>query len=149
MSSLLELAGLVLAGAALGNQAARRDALAARRFRSLPPATVSSAADQQLNRAWHRVGLQDRIGAVALVAGYGCVAHGFSLLAYGLAAVLLGAALALVFDLSLNLRLGLPWAYTGTTAATDAWLAGRGKLAAAVKLAVLLAGSAAWALLGL
>ncbi len=148
MSSLLELAGLVLSGAVLGNQAASRDALAARRFRSLPPATVSSAADQQLNRAWHRVGLEQRLTLVLLaVAPLGIVTGNWWMAA--LALVLIGAALALVFDLSLNLRLGLPWAYTGTTAATDAWLAGRGKLAAAAKLAVLLASAAAWALLGL
>ena len=153
MMGLLEVAGLVLSGAVLGNQAAHRDALAARRFRFLSPATVGSAADQELNRDWHRVGLEQRLTLTLMAtAPIGIVAGNWWMAA--LAAVLLGATLALVFDVSLNLRLNQSWDYTGTTARTDAWLGahGAGSLSGGVvafsaKLLVVVVSAGAWLLI--
>lgn len=154
MTGLLEVAILIGVATALADEAAHRDELAARRFRELPAATVAAALDQSRNVRWHRAGFRQRLEVVALAGGI-VLAVTQSWLAFGLALALLGAVVSLVFDISFNLRFGMPWWYGGTTAWTDEWLfrlgSARhmegGKLAAAVELLAVVGSAAAWLIL--
>ncbi len=149
------LAALVMVGVAgwLADEWAHRDELAARRFRELPPTTVAGALDEYRNLRWHRVGFRQRLETVLLASSVVLVASG-SWWAGAVAFGLMGAVVALVFDISFNLRLGLPWWYAGTTAWFDEWLyrlgvayaVPAGKIAAAVELAAALGAAAAWLL---
>ena len=141
------LAVMITVAITLADEWGHRDELAARRFRELNPATVESDLDQSRNRRWHRVGFRQRLETTTLAAGIVLVATG-SWLAFGLAAVLMGAIVSLVFDISFNVRLGLCWWYSGTTAWLDQWLSSRsleaGKVVAALELAMVVASGAAW-----
>ena len=134
----------------LADEWGHRDELAARRFRELNPHTVAGDLDKRRNRRWHRVGFRQRLETTALAAGLVLAATG-SWLAFGLAAVLMGSIVSLVFDISFNLRMGLPWWYSGTTAWLDEWLNGRlqqpGKVSAGLELAGVLASMTAWLIL--
>ena len=111
MAGLLEVAALVGAATIFADEAAHRDELAARRFRELNPSVVQSKLDRSRNRRWHRVGLRQRLVVVLVAANVVLALAGW--LAFAVAAVLMGAVVSLVFDISFNIRLGLPWWYAG------------------------------------
>ena len=156
MLGLVQVAILAGVATVLADEWAHRDELAARRFRELNPGTVAGVVDQSRNLRWHRVGFRQRLELVALAAGI-VLASLQSWTAFGLAALLMGSVVSLVFDISFNIRFGQPWWYAGTTAWTDEWLARLGaslpvamqggKLAAAVELLVVVASSVAWLIL--
>ena len=154
MMPLVEVSVLIGAGTLLADEWAHRDELAARRFRELSPATVTSELDMYRNLRWHRVGFRQRLETTTLAAGL-VLAATHSWLAFGVSWVLLASVVSLVFDISFNIRIGLPWWYAGTTAWTDQWLnrwgldrkIEGGKVAAAVELLAVLGSAAAWILL--
>ncbi|SHJ75381.1 hypothetical protein SAMN02745146_0076 [Hymenobacter daecheongensis DSM 21074] len=148
-SIVLWAAALVSIGAA--DLFAHRDELTARRFRELSPATVAGELDRSRNRRWHRLGAQQRLVMAGVLASSVSLALG-SQRAFWVLLLLCGALITLCFDISFNLRFGQRWWYAGTTALTDELLnklglkhqLNAGKLAAAVKLAAVLAGVAGW-----
>ncbi len=154
MTGLLQV--VISAGVAtfLADGWAHRDEVAARRFRELSPKTVASELDKSRNKRWHRLGFRQRMEMVVVVAGIFLVVMQ-SWVAFALSALLLGSVVALVFDISFNIRFGLPWHYAGTTAWTDEWITklglrtsvDGGKLASAVELALVVGSSVAWVLL--
>ena len=135
----------------LADQFAHHDELAARRFRELDPRITGSRLDQARNRRWHRAGFRLRLTVVAVLAGVVGIIAGSWLVA-GLALLVAGSLVSLLFDILFNLRLGLPWDYVGTTAWLDEWLHKRnpnhqlepGRLVAALELAGAVVGVVAW-----
>jgi hypothetical protein len=154
MTGLLQVAILIGVATVLADEWAHRDELAGRRFRELSPATVAGVIDQSRNRRWHRVGFRQRLELVALASGV-VLARTESGLACALAFALMGSVVSLVFDISFNIRFGMPWWYAGTTAWMDEWLTklgvghhvNGGKVAAGVELALVVASAAAWLML--
>ena len=155
MTGLLYVAILIGVATVLADEAAHRDELAARRFRELNTVVVMAELDRSRNKRWHSVGFRQRAIMVGLVAGIVLAVTG-SWLAFGLAMVLVGSVVSLVFDISFNRRIGLPWDYAGSTAAFDEWLnhdwQGRtkvsaGKLVAAVELLGVVLSAAAYLIL--
>ncbi len=155
MMGLIQVAILIGVATVLADEWAHRDELAARRFRELNTVVVMGELDHSRNRRWHAVGFRQRAELAGLVAGIVLAVLG-SWLACGLALVLVGSMTALVFDISFNLRIGLPWHYSGSTAAFDEWLnhtwqpmtaITAGKLAAAVKLLLVVGSAVAWLIL--
>lgn len=155
MLGLVQVAILAGVATVLADEWAHRDELAARRFRELNTLVVMGELDRSRNNRWHSVGFRQRAEVVGLIAGIVLAVSG-SWLASGLAVALVGATVALVFDISFNLRLGLPWHYAGSTAAFDEWLnhdwkgmtaATAGKAMAAVKLLVVVGSAVAWLIL--
>lgn len=140
------LLAIVCTSAGLADLAAHRDEVASRRYRELYPATVASAADRAHNGTWHRLGLLQRLAGVVLLALL--VYYWLDRVAVAglLAAGLGGFVTMLVFDPSLNIRLGMPWDYTGTTAQTDVLAAGRGRRLAGLKGAGVVLGIIGWVL---
>ncbi len=153
MMPLVEVAVLVGAATLLADEWAHRDELAARRFRELNPETVASELDISRNKRWHRVGFRQRLETMTLAAGL-VLAATQSWLAFAVSWVLLASVVSLVFDISFNIRLRLPWWYAGTTAWTDEWLNAHGlgnweggKVAATLEALLILASASAWMIL--
>ena len=154
MAGMLNVAILIGVATLLADEWAHRDELAARRFRELSPATVAGVVDQSRNLRWHRAGFRQRLELVALAAGV-VLATTQSWLAFGLALLLMGSVVSLVFDISFNIRFGQPWWYGGTTAWTDEWMyrmgvanhINGGKVAATVELLAVVGSAVAWLIL--
>lgn len=125
MEKNLALLGLLLWAVSFGNLFAHRDEVSARRFRELNPHTVAGELDKLRNRRWHTLGLVQRL-AFNLGAANICGLYLRSWPAFWVALGLGFLTLSLVFDIVLNVRLGLHWAYLGTTSKLDGVLLGVG-----------------------
>lgn len=143
LSKLLVILVTLAATAGVTTLSSLRDGLSALRFRELYPATVTGDLDKSRNKRWHRVGLWQRLAySVLIAAAVGGYFHSWPI--FFVSVWLSAWTTAAQFDVDFNIRLRLPFFYTGTTSQTDIAHSKVAGLVFVVKCAAVLLGIFAW-----